>query len=174
MQSSEQSRYEDLLQRYLQPLRRLAWSYARDGAEGDDLLQEIALALWTALPRFRGESSERTWVYRVAHNTGISFITGQKRRSAREQTVDSCVEPASRSNPETEAIDREKVRRLWGAIRDLPLPDRQIVVLYLEGLTAAEIEGVTGFSSGNIATRLTRIRHRLAIRLRGEEVRDEV
>ncbi|MSV36373.1 MAG: hypothetical protein EXQ47_12375 [Bryobacterales bacterium] len=48
----------------------------RDGAEGDDLLQEITLALWAALPRFRGESSERTWVYRVAHNTGISYIAG--------------------------------------------------------------------------------------------------
>ena len=38
MSSSEQSRYEDLLQRYLQPLRRLTWSYARDHAECDDLL----------------------------------------------------------------------------------------------------------------------------------------
>ncbi len=171
MPSSEQSRYEDLLQRYLQALRRLAWSYARDGAEGDDLLQEIALALWTALPRFRGESSERTWVYRVAHNTGISYIAGQKRRTAREQTVAPRIEPASGSNPEVEAIDREQLRRLWNAIRDLPLPDRQIVVLYLEGMTAADIEAVTGFSSGSIATRLTRIRHRLAVRLRGEEVR---
>jgi RNA polymerase sigma-70 factor (ECF subfamily) len=171
MSKSEQSRYEDLLQRYVQPLRRLAWSYARDGAEGDDLLQEIALALWTALPRFRGESSERTWVYRVAHNTGISYIAGHRRRTAREWAVVPSREPASGSNPEVEAIDREQQRRLWNAIRDLELQDRQVVVLYLEGMTAAEIEAVTGLSSGSIATRLTRIRQRLAVRLRGEEVR---
>jgi RNA polymerase sigma factor (sigma-70 family) len=171
MSSSEQSRYEDLLQRYLQPLRRLVWSYARDAAESDDLLQEIALALWTALPRFRGDSSERTWLYRVAHNTAISYLAGRKRRTAREQNVSAPMEPVSATDPESEAIDRQQQRRLWDAIRELPLPDRQVVVLYLEGMAASDIEGVTGLSSGSIATRLTRIRQRLALRLRGEEVR---
>jgi DNA-directed RNA polymerase specialized sigma24 family protein len=49
--------YEGLLRRYTGPLRRLAWSYGHDPAGRDDLFQEIAMALWTALPRFRGESS---------------------------------------------------------------------------------------------------------------------
>ena len=171
MSSSEQSRYEDLLQRYLQPLRRLAWSYARDYAECDDLLQEIALALWTALPRFRGESSERTWLYRIAHNTSISYLTTSKRRRARESNAAITEPPSENDSPQTEAIDRQKQQRLWTAIRDLPVSDGQVIVLYLEGMSAAEIEAVTGFSSGSIATRLTRIRQRLATRLRGEETR---
>jgi RNA polymerase sigma-70 factor (ECF subfamily) len=171
MAPAEKLRYEELLQGYLQPLRRLAWSYTRDGAEGEDLLQEITLALWTALPRFRGESSERTWVYRVAHNTAISYITGRRRRATRESAIAPHMEPTSGSNPEGEAIDRQRVQRLSIAIRDLPLLDRQIVCLHLEGLSAAAIEEVTGVSAGNIATRLTRIRHRLMARLRGEEVR---
>jgi DNA-directed RNA polymerase specialized sigma24 family protein len=53
--------HESLLRRYVAPLRRLAWSYVRDPAGRDDLFQEIATALSTALPRFRGDSSERTW-----------------------------------------------------------------------------------------------------------------
>jgi RNA polymerase sigma-70 factor (ECF subfamily) len=172
MTPKEQSRYEDLLQRYLQPLRRLAWSYSRDGAEGEDLLQEIALALWTALPRFRGDSSERTWVYRVAHNTGISYMTTRKRRTVREQSADPHNEPAaSGKTPEALAIDRERVGRLWNAVRELPVADRQIACLHLEGLSAADIEEITGVSAGNVATRLTRIRQRLVVRLRGEEVR---
>ena len=80
--------------------------------------------------------------------------------------------PASETNsPETEAIDREKQQRLWSAIRELSVPDRQVIVLYLEGMSAAEIEAVTGFSSGSIATRLTRIRQKLTARMRGEETR---
>ena len=172
MPSPVQSQHEALLERHLQPLRRLAWSYARDGAEADDLLQEIALALWTALPRFRGESSERTWLYRVAHNTSISYLASQQRRTSRENNVTPVAEPASTiSSPEAEAIDREKQRRLHDAIRELPLPDRQIIVLYLESMTAAEIEAVTGLSAGSVATRLTRVRQRLAAQLRGEETR---
>ena len=167
MASSIQSRYEDLLQRYLPSLCRLAWSYARDGREVDDLLQEIAMALWTALPRFRGDSSERTWLYRVAHNTAISFRANRRRSISHEQPA---VEWKSNSNPETDAMAHEQSRQLWVAVQQLPLSDRQITVLYLEGMTAAEIEAVTGLSSGNVATRLTRIRQRLAARLRGEEV----
>jgi RNA polymerase sigma-70 factor (ECF subfamily) len=172
MSSSEQSRYEILLQRHLQPLRRLVWSYARDASESDDLLQEIALALWTALPRFRGDSSERTWLYRVAHNTALTYIAGRKRRTDRELKVTPPIEPVSAANPESEAIRRQQQDQLWNAIRELSVPDRQIVVLYLEGMTAAELEAVTGLSSGNIATRLTRIRQRIAGRLRGQEVRE--
>ena len=51
------------------------------------------MALWTALPRFRGESSQRTWVYRVAHNTAISFAAQQRRRGQREQPVEPAAEP---------------------------------------------------------------------------------
>lgn len=71
---------------------------------------------------------------------------------------------------EREAIVHEQVERLWNAIRQLPLADRQIVCLHLEGLSAADIEEITGVSAGNVATRLTRIRQRLVIRLRAEEV----
>lgn len=159
--------YEDLLRRYLAPLRRLAWSYSRDGFE--DLFQEIAMALWTALPRYRGDCSERTWVYRVAHNTAISFAASYRRREGREQSSERTTESASPANPESDAIAAQKRERLQTAVQELPVPDRQIVVLYLEGLSAAEIEEVTGVTAGAVATRLTRIRQKLAAKLRGEE-----
>ena len=119
-----------------------------------------------------GESSERTWLYRIAYNTSISYLTSRKRRTSREGHALVITEPASQNDsPESEAIDRQKQQQLWSAIRELPVSDRQVIVLYLEGMSAAEIEAVTGFTSGSIATRLTRIRQRLAARLRGEETR---
>ena len=124
------------------------------------------MALWTALPRFRGDASERTWVYRVAHNTAISFVASRQRRS-REQSGDPPPEMVSTANPERAAIEQQRREHLWSAVQDLPLPDRQVMVLHLEGLSAVEIEAVTGLSPGAIATRLTRIRQKLASRLRG-------
>jgi RNA polymerase sigma-70 factor (ECF subfamily) len=159
--------YEDLLRRYLPALKRLAWSYAPD--QIDDLVQEIALRLWKGLPGFRGDSSEKTWLYRVAHNTAIDFVTGHHRRAKREQAGEPADVAAASASPESAAIDEQQRRRLRAAIEALPLIDRQVVVLHLEGLSAAEIEDVTGLSAGNVATRLTRARQRLAARVRGED-----
>ena len=125
------------------------------------------MSLWTALPRFRGDSSERTWVYRVAHNTAISFVASHRRRERREQTVGDMPEFTSHGNPEGDAIDQERRAHLWTTVQQLPITDRQIVILYLEGLTAAEIETVTGMSAGAVATRLTRVRKKLAAEVRG-------
>jgi RNA polymerase sigma-70 factor (ECF subfamily) len=167
-EKAQQSRpdFADVLRRYNSALRRLAWSYARTAADSEDLFQEIALALWKAVPNFRGDSSERTYIYRIAHNTAISFVTSRHRTAKREQIADEhSAEPASTANPERDAIQKERRQKLWSAVQQLPVIDRQIIVLYLEGLPAAEIEEVTGFSSGKVAMRLSRIRRRLADQL---------
>ena len=159
--------FERLIGGYLAPLRRLAGAYARDAADREDLFQEIALALWRALPGFRGDASERTWLYRVAHNTAIDFVTRGRRRQKHEQSGDLPDRQAAGATPEWSALDAERRERLWTAVRDLPMPDRQVVILHLEGLSAAEIEGVTGLTAGSIATRLTRVRHKLTAAVLG-------
>jgi RNA polymerase sigma-70 factor (ECF subfamily) len=160
--------YEDLLRRYVRPLRRLAWSCEHEPAAREDLFQEIAMALWTALPRFRGDSSERTWVYRVAHNTAISFAASRRRRNGREQHGDPEREPAAAAPQEGGAIDQQQRDMLWTAVHELPVAERQMIVLHLEGLSAPDIQTITGISAGAVATRLTRIRQKLAARLRSD------
>ena len=112
---------EGVLRRYSSALRRLVWSYAARAADREDLFQEIAVALWKALPKFRRDCSERTYVYRVAHNTAISFVTSRQRRAAREQAPgEHDAEPASGADPERDAIDKQRRQRLWNAVQDLP------------------------------------------------------
>ena len=165
--------YEGLLRRYVAPLRRLAWSYVHDPAGRDDLFQEIAMALWTALPRFRGDSSERTWVYRVAHNTALSFAARRRRRDGREQPGELEREPVAAAHQEGDAIESQQREHLWAAVQELAMAERQVIVLHLEGLSAAEIEAITGVSAGAVATRLTRIRQKLAERLRLDPMLEE-
>jgi RNA polymerase sigma-70 factor (ECF subfamily) len=159
--------YEDLLCRYLPALRRLVWSYTRYAQEREDLMQEIALGLWTALPRFRGDASERTWLYRIAHNTALSFIASSSRRTQNEQPGEPPDTPAAGVDPECGAIARQHRERLRAAVEALPFHDRQIMILHLEGLSAGEIQEVTGLTAGSIAVRLTRVRQKLAARLQG-------
>ena len=69
---------------YSKPLARLTAGYAWSRVDREDLMQEIYMDLWQSLPYFRGECSERTWVYRIAHNVAVSFSVRRQRRREHE------------------------------------------------------------------------------------------
>lgn len=157
-----------MLEQYTPALRRLCHSYCEARSEAEDLFQEIALALWTALPRFRGESSERTWLYRIAHNVALTFAAKRRKHVEREQPVESEIDlPGIGSDMESRLVKEQKQQMLQLLVRQLPLDDRRIVLLYLEGLATAEIAAVTGLTRSNVTVRLSRVRQRLSQRLQG-------
>jgi len=142
-------------------LSRLAASYTNTLSDRDDLLQEIAFAIWQALPRFRGESSERTFAFRIAHNRGITYLT-----RARSQTSGSIEDeeievhdPAP--GPESDLAQRQRAGKLRQAVHRLPVAYRQVIMLTLEGLGYKEISEVLGISESNVGVRLNRARQLL-------------
>jgi RNA polymerase sigma factor (sigma-70 family) len=139
-------------------IARVARGYADNAHDADDLMQEIWTALWRALPGFRGEASERTFVLRVAHNRGISFAVARRRFA-------SLGEAAEISDPapiaESRVISAERRDRLFDAIRRLPDTQREAVMLQLEGLSQREIAQLQGTSESNAGVRLTRARKAL-------------
>jgi RNA polymerase sigma factor (sigma-70 family) len=161
------SRFCELFEAYQPALRRLVSAYAVNPADREDLLQDIAAGIWKSLPCFRGESSDRTWIYRIAHNIAIRSSSQVRVRSAREPHFETFDRASGDASAEDTLLLDEKRRALVEGIRELPLADKQIVTLHLEGLSAAEIEEITGISQGAIATRLTRIRRRLTERVQG-------
>lgn len=137
-------------------LERLSRAYEADGDQRLDLLQEIYLALWLSLAQFDGRCSERTWVYRVAHNTAASHALRRRRsRSQAYVTLDEIAAQADpmQASPEAQVGDRQDLGRLTALIHALAPTDRQIVVLYLEGLEASAIGEVCGLTPGAVATK---------------------
>ena len=170
-QSSRQGIFLRLIQQFEPALRRLAAAYLHRESDREDLLQEIALALWQAIPRFRGEASERTWLYRIAHNVAISSSAKAYRRERAEGPFPEEFErSAPAANAEQALLGEEKRQALLDSLRRLPVTDRQIILLHLEGLSYAEIEEVSGLTEPAIATRLTRIRAKLKEEIRRREV----
>lgn len=157
-------RFEELLSIYAPALRRLCAAHRRDPFDQKDLFQEIALAVWTALPRFRGDSSERTWMYRIAHNIALTDFARQRRKQWREVQIDE----ERRADAAPEQHRREE---LLDALRRLDPVERELATLYLEGMTAKEIGEVLGITEGNAAVRLTRLRQRLTEMLNPKEAK---
>lgn len=139
-------------------LSRLAWGFVDNAGDHADLLQEILVALWRAVPRFRGESSIRTFTFRVAHNRSVSFAARLQRRRSVPISEDL---RDTRPGPDTMAEADSRRARLMSAIRALPPVQRQAVMLHLEGASAEDIATIQGTSPNNAAVRLTRARQAL-------------
>ena len=136
-------------------LTRLAATYTDTTGDRDDLLQEIAMALWQALPRFRGECSERTFLFRIATNRAIAYLARRRAHPLAEEEIE-LHDPAP--DPEADLVQKQRVESLRRAIRQLPIVYRQAISLSLEGLGYPEIAEILGISESNVGVRLTRAR----------------
>lgn len=154
--AQRRERFEALLTANRPALARLAASYATSPADRDDLLQEIAMGLWLALPTFRAECSERTFLFRIAHNRCISHLTRRRPQLSLEE-LDADPED-QRPGPDAGISHQQQTDRLREAVRRLPLGYRQVIVLLLEDLDYRQIAEVLGITETNVGARLTRAR----------------
>lgn len=155
---------------------RTARAFAR-GADRDDLEQELLLAVWRAIPAFRGGSSVATFLYRVAHNAALTFRRAERGRGARElQVADELARQSVASAPGVPGVpagnaaddEARRLEQLYAAIRELPALDRALVLLSLDGIAYAEMAEIHGLSVNHVGVRLSRARRLLASRLEGD------
>src|ERR1700691_3871959 len=79
-----EERFERILGEHGAAISRLAYSYEAVAGIREELVQEIAFAICAALPHFRAECAERAFVYRTAHNRGLTHVDS---RHARQQSL---------------------------------------------------------------------------------------
>jgi RNA polymerase sigma-70 factor (ECF subfamily) len=145
--------YRDLRE----PILALCRNIVGDAAEAEDALQETFLAVYHALPRFRGESKPSTWVYRIAIRTALRQASRFRRRSMEPLTADP---PAAVSGDPAEA--RELSERLDAAMARLPVEHRTVLSLFsVEGLAHEEIATILGIPIGTVWSRLHTARKKL-------------
>ncbi|MBQ3873511.1 MAG: RNA polymerase sigma factor [Bacteroidales bacterium] len=116
--------------------------------DADDILQEVFIKVWAALPSFRGDSSMSTWVWRIATNEALNFLRREKVRAAlRFTSIDAETERKILADPYFNGTEAE--RRLSCAVARLPEKQRQVFVMrYWDDLSYEEISAITGTSVG--------------------------
>lgn len=171
----DESACQRLMMDHQRMVYQLGLNLLGDRQEALDLCQEVFLRVFRMLQQFRGQSSLRTWIYRIALNQASNRLRWWRRRHRAQQV--SLEMPACRDLPELRPStmpdrllqQQEVAGRVWTALEALPFDQRAVVVLReIDGLSYEEIAGSLGIAVGTVKSRLARAREQLRQTLRNE------
>jgi RNA polymerase sigma-70 factor (ECF subfamily) len=152
--STDLPSFERIVADYGPLISRIAMTYEADVNLREDLVQQILLAVWQALPGFRADASLKTFIARIAQNRAISYVAREVRRPPTAEVSETIEDDDP--NPEETAIHSNEREALIAATQRLPLPQRQVIFMVLEGFTYAEIADTLDIAPNALALRLSR------------------
>ena len=152
-----------LFDEFRNPLLRYVISRGLSLHDGEEIIQEVFLALFRHLQLGKSRRNLRGWVFRVAHNLALKQHTANKRALATFDSDEALAQrqPAATLNPEEEAASSQRQARMQAVLRALPEQDRCCLYLRAEGLRYREIASTLGISLGAVSIALTRSLARL-------------
>jgi len=157
--------FDELVTRYHSRMFQLVRILTSDDEDAEDLVQETFVRAYRAVPRFRGDSTFRTWLHRIAVNVVRSHVTRRISRRDRFPVIEmsshdrAVVHTASREDVENTVVQRRTIDQ---ALAQLPPDVRLLVTLRdVQGLEYREIARITGLPIGTVESRIFRGRRRL-------------
>ena len=159
---SKEEKFTSLIREHEGMLFKITTMFATNQQDQKDLYQDIVYQLWKSFESFRKESKITTWMYRVAMNTAITV----KKRGQKHKTVIP-IERVVLNQIDTDNRElEERLKVLYYHIKQLNDLDKGLMLLLLEGRKYEEIAEITGLSSSNVGTRISRIKQKLQERLK--------
>lgn len=151
------SRYLDLVERQRRVIYKVCYMYATSKDHLNDLYQEVLANIWQGLPKFRGESLESTWVYRIALNTCVSYF----RRNDRHSGHLSMADIPDIADDSDSAEHLQQLKQMYRMIAELPALDKALIMMWLDEYSYDDIAEASGLTRANVASRLLRAKRKL-------------
>lgn len=151
--------FDAVVVKYSGMISRIALAHEADPAIHPELVQDIMAGIWSSLPKFRRESSLKTFVASIAYKRSISHVARAVKRPKTSELSDALV--SEHPLPDEVAHRNRLKQRMLDAIQTLPLAQKQAIVLYLEDFTFGEIGEALGISAHAAAMRCNRAREAL-------------
>lgn len=173
-QAGDKQAFNVLVQKYQHKLCKLISRYVHDQTGALDVAQEAFIRAYRALPKFRGDSTFYTWLYRIGLNTAKNHLVALSRRTP-DSDIDAQdaqrygFEPRLNDDdtPEALAIRDEIERAVFSAMEELPEDLRTAIILHeLKGLTYEAVAEVMACPIGTVRSRIYRARKAVDERLR--------
>ena len=169
--------YEELLSRFQQPVYTLALRLLNNQSEACDVVQEVFLKVFRNVGNFRGQSTLKTWIYRItvneAHNARRWFFRHRRREVELDAKPNETrdwkeIVPDNRRSPFDEAFNGEQHVMIEAALEKInPIFRESVVLRDITDLSYEEIAGILGVSLGTVKSRILRGREALREELAG-------
>ena len=177
--AGDETAFAELVAEHQRMVLQLAINLLGDRDEALDLSQEVFLRVFRTIGRFRGQSTLRTWIYRIAVNQARNRHRFWRRRHRADQvSLDVHVathgefRSGAEAGPDRMFAQKELAARLQSALDGLPFDQRTAIVLReVDGLSYDEIAYSLGVAVGTVKSRLTRARQTLRLELREARTR---
>ena len=150
-----EQRFNEALRLYDGLIMRLCFGYARTPAELNDLHQDALVNIWQGMAKFRGESSLKTWIYRVTLNTCVSTIR------TRSRSIDSMPIEEVMDTRDDSQESMALVKDIHEAISQLSPTDKAVMLLWLDEMSYDEIASLTGLTKSAVGVRIHRAKDKL-------------
>ncbi len=152
-----------LFDQFRNSLLRYALSFGLSVHDGEEITQEVFLALFEHLREGKSRHNLRGWIFRVAHNLALKQRQANHRRPGERDSDEGRAEKQADPgpSPEEQLLSRKRQQHLMAVLQALPERDRCCLGLRLEGLRYREIGQVLGMSLGAVSISLTRSLARL-------------
>ena len=147
--------FTKMVKEYRKTIYTVCYFYSKDTEEVNDLYQEILINLWKGFEKFRGESSLKTWIWRVSLNT---CNNQERKKKSSVQTIPLSIDIDLYNDDD---VQSKQIQMLYDRINRLDIFDRAIILLWLENMSYQDIADVVGISLSNVTTRLFRIKEQL-------------
>jgi len=177
LKAGSEEAYAWLIAHYHQPIYSLVYRILNDPGDAADTVQEVFLKVFRGMKNFHGESSLKTWIYRIAVHEASNRRRWWFRHKARETSIEQGdadfngvsrqLELASAQESPFDKVAHIEVRvRVEKELQRVPEPYRTTLILRdLEEMSYEEIAEITGVTLGTVKSRLTRGREALKQRL---------
>ena len=151
---------ENLISLYGNDVLRIATAYIRDSSIAEDIFQEVFIKVSKNIHKFKGESSERTWIIKITINTCKDYLKSAWNKKV--ISIENTKEESKDTLFEENVINKEKANNIVKEILNLSVKYKEVILLYYyQNFSTAEIAKILSIPEASVRTRMKRAREML-------------
>lgn len=150
--------FERLYETYHHSLFQFLFYMVRNRQVAEELVQEVYIKVFNSYSSFKGDSSEKTWLYSIARHVGVDWIRSQNRKKRKFLGIFELSEKEYQIRdeeplPEEILMEREEMKEVYQMLRKCSLDQQQVIILrYIEALSISETAAILGWTESKVKT----------------------